>query len=159
MKTIQLPSRLRPVACYSFVCVATLSLLACGSSNQNSASGLGSLPKAMGAADETSAIQTLRTIAAAENQFKAGTGAYGNFDAVVQAGFLDQRFEGAAPNLRGYRFTIRVTDSGYSINADPQTTETQPTTGARHFYLDSDDNVIRASFTQPASKADSGLNQ
>ena len=125
----------------------------------DSSSGLGTLPKAVGAADEASAIQTLRTIASAETQFKAGTGAYGSFDAVVQAGFLDQRFAGSAPNLRGYQFTINSTESSYSVNADPHTTETQPTTGTRHFYLDSDDNIVRVNASQSASKSDPGLNQ
>jgi hypothetical protein len=138
--------------------IAAIFVVSC-SSTESSSPGLGALPKAMGAADETAAIQTLRTIASAETQFKAGTGAYGSFDGVVQAGFLDQRFAGSAPNLRGYRFAIRITESSYSINADPQTSETQPTTGSRHFYLDSADGVIHVNTTGSASPADPGLNQ
>jgi hypothetical protein len=136
--------------------IAGLFAVACSS---NSSPGLGALPKAMGAADEASAIQALRTIASAETQKKAIGGAYGGFDDLVQAGMLDQRFAGSTPNLRGYRFTIGLTESGYSINADPQTTETQPTTGSRHFYLDSGDEVIHVNTTGRASQADPGLNQ
>jgi len=108
----------------------------------------------MGAADEGSAIQALRTIASAETQMKVTRGSYGDFDALVQAGYLDQRFAGRTPNLKGYRFTITASESKFSVNADPQTTVTQPTTGSRHFYLDSSDNAVHASPKQPASKND-----
>jgi len=111
----------------------------------------------MGAADETSAIQSLRTVATAQGQLKATRGSYGNFDALVQAGFLDQRFSGDAPNLRGYRFTMNATDSDFTVNADPQTTQTQPTTGSRHFYLDSSENAVHVNAGQQASKNDPTL--
>jgi len=126
-------------------------------SSGDSSKGLGVYPRALGAADEASAIQSLRTIATAQQELKATRGAYGNFDALTQAGLLDARFAGSTPNLKGYRFTMNVTDSDFSVNADPQTTETQPTTGVRHFYLDSADNSIHVNTTQAASKNDSVL--
>ena len=134
------------------VIVCAVAFAACSSGN--SSEGLGVYPKAMGAADEASAVQTLRTIATAEQQLKGMRGAYGNFEALTQAGLLDTRFAGVAPNLKGYRFSMNVTDSDFAVNADPQTTETQHTTGVRHFYLDSNDNSIHANTTQPASKSD-----
>src|SRR5258706_15539981 len=118
--------------------VGALMLASCSAGNSNG--GLGVYPKAMGAADEASAIQALRTIATAQQELKATRGVYGNFDALTQAGVLDARFAGSTPNLKGYRFSMNVTDADFSINADPQTTETQPTTGGRHFYLDSAEN-------------------
>jgi hypothetical protein len=127
-------------------------LAACSSANKSE--GLGVYPKAMGAADEGSAIQALRTIATAEAQMKVTRGSYGDFDALTQAGYLDQRFAGSTPNLRGYRFIISAGDSEFAVNADPQTTETQPTTGSRHFYLDSSDNAVHANPKQSASKSD-----
>ena len=127
-------------------------LVSCASGN--SSEGLGVYPKAMGAADEGSTIQALRTIASAEAQMKVTRGSYGDFDALTQAGYLDQRFAGRTPNLKGYRFTITASESDFSVNADPQTTETQPTTGSRHFYLDSSDNVVHANPNQVASKND-----
>lgn len=130
-----------------------LALLASCSSG-GSSGGLETLPKAMGAADEASTIQALRTIATAEMQLKASRGSYGDFAALTQAGFLDSRFAGATPNLRGYRFAITASDSDFTVNADPQTTETQPTTGSRHFYLDSTDNAVHANAKQAASKSD-----
>ncbi len=132
--------------------VAGLVLASCSSGN--SSKGLGVYPKAVGGTDEASAIQSLRTIATAQQQFKATRGAYGSFDALTQAGLLDLRFAGSAPNLGGYRFAMNVTDSDFSVNADPQTTETRPTTGVRHFYLDSADNSIHVNVSQTASKND-----
>jgi hypothetical protein len=132
--------------------VALVLLASCSSGN--STDGLRVYPKAMGAADEASAIQALRTIATAEGQLKASRGSYGDFETLTQAGYLDQRFAGPKPNLRGYRFTISATESEFTVNADPQTTETQPTTGSRHFYLDGADNAVHANPTQPASKSD-----
>jgi hypothetical protein len=123
-------------------------------SSGNSGGGLGAYPKAMGAADEASAVQTLRTIATAEAQLKATRGSYGDFETLTQSGYLDQRFAGPAPNLRGYRFIISATEAEFTVRADPQTTETQPTTGVRHFYLDGIDNAVHANPTQPASKSD-----
>ena len=132
--------------------VGALVLASCSSGN--SSNGLGVYPKAVGGADEASAIQSLRTIATAQAEMRATRGAYGNFDALTQAGLLDARFAGSTPNLRGYRFTMNVTDSDFSVNADPQATETQPATGVRHFYLNSADNSIHANATQAASGND-----
>ena len=135
--------------------VGALVLASCSSGN--SSNGLGVYPKAEGGADEASAIQSLRTIATAQAEMRATRGVYGNFDALTQAGLLDARFAGSTPNLRGYRFTMNVTDSDFSVNADPQATETQPATGVRHFYLDSADNSIHVNTTQAASKNDAVL--
>jgi hypothetical protein len=132
--------------------VALAMLASCASSN--SSDGLRVYPKAMGAADEASAIQALRTIATAEGQLKASRGVYGDFETLTQAGYLDQRFAGPKPNLRGYSFTISATETEFAVQADPQTTETQPTTGSRHFYLDGADNSVHANPTQAASRSD-----
>jgi hypothetical protein len=144
----------RAAAFVSFLIVAGMFLSSCSSGNSG---GSGPYPKAMSAADEASAIQSLRTIATAQGQSKAASGNYGSFDALVQAGFLDQRFSGNAPNLRGYRFTMKVSDSDFTVNADPQITGSQPTTGSRHFYLDSSDNAVHVNLGQPASKNDPTL--
>jgi hypothetical protein len=131
-----------------------LGLMLLASCSSGGSGGLEALPKAVGAADEASTIQALRTIATAETQLKASRGSYGDFAALTQAGFLDSRFAGATPNLRGYRFTITASDSDFTVNADPQTTETQPTTGSRHFYLDGTDNAVHTNSKQAASKSD-----
>ncbi len=51
-------------------------------------------------------------------------------------------------------FTISATEAEFTVNADPETTEKQPTTGVRHFYLDGSDNAVHANPTQSASKSD-----
>ena len=113
--------------------------------------------KAVGAADEGSAIQALRTIASAQTQAKAMRNSYASFDGLVQLGFLDTRFSGASPNLRGYKFSMTANESQFAVNADPQITENSPTTGSRHFYFESSDNTIHVNPTQPATKQDPAL--
>src|SRR5437870_10622275 len=137
------------------LCVCALVLASCSSGN--SSGGVGVYPKAVGAGDEAFAIQALRTIATAQAQLKATRGAYGDFDALTQAGLLDQRFAGKTPNLKGYRFTINASEADFSANADPQTTQTQPTTGSRHFYIDSLENNIHVNTSGPAGKGDPTL--
>lgn len=129
-------------------------VFSCSCSRGSSSEGLGVYPKAMGAADEASAIQSLRSIATAQQQLKAMRGAYGSFDVLTQAGLLDARFSGNAPNLKGYRFVMNVTETDFSVSADPQTTDKQRTTGVRHFFLDSNDNSIHVNAAQAASKGD-----
>lgn len=131
-----------------------LLLTSCSSSGSD---GLRAYPKAVGAADEASAIQNLRTIASAQTQAKAMRNSYADFNALVQLGFLDERFAGVNPNLRGYRFTVVANEKEYAVNADPETTETTPTTGGRHFYLDSTDGVVHVSPTQTATRQDPAL--
>ena len=114
-------------------------------------------PKAMGAADEGAAIQALRTIATAQTQAKAMRNSYESFDSLVQLGFLDQRFSGTTPNLRGYRFSMTNSQNEFAVQADPQVTENSPATGTRHFYLDSTDNIIHVNSAQPATRQDPSL--
>jgi len=122
----------------------------CSSSSQQ---GLGVYPKAVGAADEGFAIQALRTIATAQTQFKVTRGSYGDFEALTQAGVLDQRFASATPTLKGYRLSMKSSESEFTVNADPET-QPQGTTGSRHFYLESSDNAIHVNATQTAGKND-----
>jgi len=132
--------------------IAALFFASCSSGN--SSQGLGAYPKAVTAADEGSAIQTLRTIATAQTQAKATRGSYGDFNALVQAGFLDQRFASESPILRGYRFRMTAGENDFSVFADPDTTEGKGTATGRHFYLDSTDNSIHQNPAQTASKTD-----
>lgn len=123
----------------------------------DSSPGAGAYPKAVNAVDETSAIQTMRTIATAQTQAKATRGSYGDFNTLVQAGFLDQRFASETPVLRGYRFKMTAGENDFSVSADPQLGEGQGTTGGRHFYLDSTDNTIHVNQSRAASKTDPSL--
>ena len=136
----------------ALICVALL-LVSCGAKTE----GPAVYSKAVGAADEGTAIQALRTIASAQTQAKAMRNAYASFDTLVQLGFLDTRFAGETPNLRGYRFSMTASESQFAVNADPQVTENSPTTGSRHFYFASADNTIHVNPTQPATRQDPPL--
>jgi hypothetical protein len=135
-------------------------LLACcllSSCTNEGAEGVRALPKAVNTADETSAIQALRTIGSAQTQAKAMRNSYEDFDTLVQLGFLDRRFSGTNPNLRGYRFSVVAKPDEFVVTADPEASQTAPTTGSRHFYLDSNDNVIHVNSSQPATRQDPAL--
>lgn len=129
--------------------LVVLLISSCGSSE-----GLNSYTKAVGAADEAFAIQTIRSIATAQEQYRAVHGEYGSFAALTKAGMLDTRFAGDSPTMRGYRFTMNAGATSFSLNADPQATESQPAIGVRHFFRDSNDGVIRSNSKQPASASD-----
>jgi hypothetical protein len=112
----------------------------------------GTLQKAVDAADETAAIQTLRTIFSAQTQAKATRDSYADFPGLVNGGFLDARFSNPAPVLRGYRFSMSASAGEFTITADPV-----GAASGRHFYLDSNDAVIHVNPTAPASKSDPTL--
>ena len=112
----------------------------------------GTLQKAVNAADETVAIQTLRTIVSAQTQAKATRGSYADFPGLVDGGFLDARFSNPAPTLRGYRFSMSASAGEFSINADPV-----DAASGRHFYLDSNDAVLHVNPTAAASRSDPAL--
>src|SRR5436305_13996215 len=80
-----------------FLLIFTLMLASCSSSSE----GLRVYPKAFGASDEGFTIESLRTIATGQLHSKATHGSDGDFDALTQAGFLDTRFVGQTPNLKG----------------------------------------------------------
>jgi hypothetical protein len=129
-----------------------VAVLMFGCSAENSSNRAGTLQKAVDAADETAAIQTLRTITSAQAQAKAIRGSYSDFDGLVQGGFLDQRFANSSPTLRGYRFTISSNAEEFSVNADPEGQLT-----GRHLYIDSTDNVIHVNSTASANRNDPAL--
>ena len=139
------------------ILTAVICLLMLSSSCATKTEGPAVYSKAVGAADEGSAIQALRTIASAQTQAKAMRNSYASFDSLVQLGFLDTRFSGETPNLRGYKFSMNANESRFAVNADPQVTENSPTTGSRHFYFESSDNTIHVNPTQPATKQDPAL--
>ena len=142
---------------HSDLCGAAWLLLACflfSSCSSSGSEGLGALPKAVNAADEGAAVQALRTVSTAQTQAKAMRNSYADFDTLVQLGFLDRRFAGTNPNLRGYRFSVVAKPDEFAVNADPEPSQTAPTTGTRHFYLDSNDNAIHVNLTGPASRQD-----
>jgi len=130
--------------------LAALLLTSCSPSGPSE----GAYKKSVKAADESAAIQLLRTIASAQAQSKVTRGSYGDFNSLVQAGFLDQRFASTSPELSGYRFRMSATEAEFSVTADPQSSEGGPASRNRHFYLDSGDGAIHVNPTQTATNAD-----
>ena len=143
--------------------------LACGkktdnSSAANSGNQAGGFKKSMNVADEAAAIRTLQTIFRAQTQYMLSHAEdYGTFDQLIQDNYLDQRFAGTTPVVEGYAFTMRLTPksgsqaAAYSINADPKQADETSTGGARHLYMDSSSNVVRANARQPATASDPPL--
>ena len=149
MQTPQRSTRFSRSVMFVLGLVILPTALSCSSSE-----GLNSYTKAVGAADEGSTIQTIRTIASAQGQYRAAHGEYGTFSALNKAGMLDVRFAADSPTLKGYRFTMNPGANSFTINADPEATESQPAIGSRHFFMDSNDGVIRANSKQAAGPSD-----
>jgi len=111
---------------------------------------------AIRSAIEGGALQTVKSIAAAEaHYFKGHKGTYGTFDQLVEDGF-DARFSGEVPNVDGYVYTLKVISkttnrpSSYVLNADPYA----GSAGRNHLYCDSSDNLIRVNADRPAGPND-----
>lgn len=111
--------------------------------------------------NEAAAIQDMKTIAAVEVQYyNTHNRTFGSFEQLVKDGF-DARFSSIVPNVDGYVFILKVTPktttqpSSYVLTAVPQS----DSTGNRHFYLDSNDNLIRFNADQPAGPTDPSLVQ
>ena len=132
--------------------VLGIALLICSCSSGSPTGNRGTLQKAVDAADETSTIQTLRTIFSAQTQAKAIRGSYADFPGLVEGGFLDARFSNSAPTLRGYRFSMSASAAEFSVNADP----IEPALG-RHFYIDSNEETIHVNPTAAATRSDPAL--
>ena len=111
------------------------------------------------ARNETAAIQTLRSIAIAQDAQLANTGRYATLEQLAGAELLSAQLTGDPPVANGYVFALRIvpgTDGGqqppaYTVNADPVEKET---TGGRHFYLDSRITGIRFNNERPATATD-----
>ncbi|MDT4898224.1 MAG: hypothetical protein QOH25_3301 [Acidobacteriota bacterium] len=142
---------------------------ACGKTSDNSGAGnsgnqAGVMKKSLNVANEAAAIRTLQTIFRAQTQYMLSHAEeYGTFDQLVQDNYLDQRFAGSTPVVEGYAFSIKLTpksdseSAAYSVNADPKQADGTSTGGARHLYLDSSSNVVRANAGQTATASDPPL--
>ena len=149
--------------------VAFLSSACGGQTSDNSGAGnsgnqTGGLKKSLNVANEAAAIRTLQTIFRAQTQYMLSHAEeYGTFAQLMTDNYLDQRFAGTAPVVEGYAFTIRLTpksgsgSAAYTVNADPKQEDGTSTGGARHLYLDSSSNVVRANAQRPATANDPPL--
>lgn len=111
--------------------------------------------------NETAAAQSLDKIRVLQAQYAAKhRGNFANFDELVNAVGLDERFKGERPVVNGYIYTLTVEASSgtrpafYSIAADPQVSEGVTATGGRHFYTDSSIGTIKGTDENRPAKAD-----
>jgi prepilin-type N-terminal cleavage/methylation domain-containing protein len=107
-----------------------------------------SLLRSRQAANESAAVANLRTINTAEVTYLSSNGGqYGDLDAMIVAGLLDETFTGTKA---GYNYTVDATDpNNYTAEAVPAS----PNTG-RYGYYSHPDAVVRYSTT--ATLAPSG---
>jgi hypothetical protein len=90
------------------------------------------------AANESSAVASLRTIATAELTYAATSrGNYGNIAALISAGLLDSRF---ASVISGYQLGVVISGRSYTATATPVSTDS-----GRYGYFVTSDGVIRYS--------------
>lgn len=114
------------------------------------------------ATNQANAIRTLNTLATVQVTYynSHNRSKYGTFPELVQDGALDNRFANEPPTVDGYTFTMKVTPKtagqqpGYTVNADPQSSEGIGATGKLHFYMGSDSSTVHVNETQPASVTD-----
>jgi hypothetical protein len=161
------PVRREKVSLFVPVMLA-LALLAsaCGQKAGNSSAAdpgdqTGGPKQSLVVANEAAAIRTLQTIYRAQTQYMLSHAEeYGTFNQLVRDNHLDQRFAATAPVVEGYVFTIKLTPkssgeaAAYSVTADPQGSVGARSGGARHLYMDSSSNVVRANALAPAMAND-----
>jgi type II secretory pathway pseudopilin PulG len=109
------------------------------------------------AANEASAIHTLRQLSDAQSEYQSNFGKYGTLDELVAQDLIDQKL--ATGRKNGYKFRIEITTDennlqGFVVTAVPLTS----TSGTRSFYVD-ETLVVRAADKsgEPASKLDPPL--
>jgi type IV pilus assembly protein PilA len=91
------------------------------------------LMRSRDAAQEASAISSLRTLATAEVTYAAtqGNGQFGDLGALNGAGLIDEAL--AAGEKDGFDFALANANTSFTINADPN----GPNAGMmRHFFVD-----------------------
>jgi len=116
-------------------------------------------------ANEAAAITSMRSIAERQmlyyNSHRRTT--FGTFAEMRRDNLVDNRYDGTAPVVEGYIFTLRVIPrstsqpASYTLNADPQVTEGISATGKNHYYLDADTNTIHVNESQPATASDPSI--
>lgn len=113
------------------------------------------------AGNETAAQQSISQLRTFQSQYAGkNRGKFANFDTLITAVGLDEKFKGERPVVNGYIFTMTVEEpSGskpafYSVTADPQVAEGVSATGTRHFYTDSNLGTIKVTDENRPAKAD-----
>ena len=117
------------------------------------------------AANEASAVASLRTLTTASISYSTTYGGYetsltqlapvasGTAPSSTSADLVDNVLSLATPVKSGYTFTFAAAGGAYTINADPTT---PGVTGQRHFFVDPS-GVIRVNGSAAAGTGDSPL--
>lgn len=114
----------------------------------------------MRAGNENTAQQTLDKVRTFQTQYAARNKKFANFDDLIRAVGMDEKFAGERPVVNGYIFTMTIEEPSaskpafYSITADPQVSEGIQATGNRHFYTDSTLSTIKGTDENRPAKAD-----
>lgn len=103
------------------------------------------------AANEGSAISSLRTIAGAQHTYmtSVGAGEYGTINDLVNSSTLDQTFTGGGPKS-GFNFVMNVilrsstTYAAYDCNANPVTATGPMATSSRRYYINETGTIYQA---------------
>ena len=110
------------------------------------------LQQGVARAEEMSAVAALKTIASAQQAYALSSGgSFGTFQQLCEGGYLDERFNSAAPEIKDYVLTMEVSGNSFQLNADPARSGE---TAGRHLYLDSTSPLIRVNAAQPATAKD-----
>jgi type IV pilus assembly protein PilA len=114
------------------------------------------------AANEGSAISTIRTLVNAENTYTSttGNGNCGDLQSLISSGLIDNSY--ASGEKSGYRLTVKILGpKSCEISATPTVSKGVTSTGIRSFYSTSDDGwSIHAADKggMPAGKYDKAIN-
>ena len=96
-----------------------------------------SLLRSRQAANESSAVGTLRTINTAQATYMGSSGGtYGELPDLVAAGLMDSRF--SAGTISGYIYAITTGTGDYTVSATPNATNS-----GRYGYYSTPDAVVR----------------
>ncbi len=108
--------------------------------------------------NEDLAIATLKTIRAAQQDYRQAQGKYGTLIELAQAGLLSSKFSDG--RSFGYMFDMKVIGQGYCVVAVPErySTNNYWGTGTMSIFMD-ETGVIRGNFenSKPASLQDEPL--
>lgn len=95
------------------------------------------------AANESSAIATMKTLAQAEDEVLANSNICADLPELVEKKFLNSSY--ASSTRSGYRFTIsNLPTKGCEIHAVPTHSTGVSATGSRSFFYSTEDKVLRA---------------
>jgi type IV pilus assembly protein PilA len=111
------------------------------------------------AANEGSAVASIRTLTSAEATYQAttGAGAYGDLTGLKAAGLIDAALAGSGANPKsGYKFVATPATSDYLVTATAATFSGMAATGTRDFASDATGMITYVAATGAAMGSNNG---